>query len=400
MRKKLLCRRLLSAVLAICVLCLTPLGVCAKTVEEVRAEQEQLEEEKQELEARLEELRADEAQKEEYQQALSDQINVVKKQIDTVRSNIDELNKNIQDLTKRIEDSQKEIEGTLQLFKARLKALYTAGDISTLQILLDSSSFTDFSMRTQAIQSMSERDQRMMDLLEEYMEKTRGEREESEEKKREVSSLKKTLEEKQGELSKLYEENEEALNQVRDAQAKTEEAIAENERQGAAKIAEMEELIAQQQAAEEAARQDWIISGAEGDYPSGGGGVDGFHPIWPLPGVTYVSCYYGGYAGHRGMDIAGPYGTPVVAAESGTVIAANDYDSWGDSWGYYVLIYHNSTFTTRYAHLSGLTVTNGQYVEQGTIVGYEGDTGNVTGPHLHFEVYENGTRVDPMIYLP
>ena len=99
------------------------------------------------------------------------------------------------------------------------------------------------------------------------------------------------------------------------------------------------------------------------------------------------------------MDIAGNWGTPVVAAESGTVIAANDYDSWGMSWGYYVLIYHNDTFTTRYAHLSSLAVSEGQYVEQGTIIGYEGDTGNVTGPHLHYEVYMYGTRVDPMQFF-
>ena len=135
----------------------------------------------------------------------------------------------------------------------------------------------------------------------------------------------------------------------------------------------------------------------EFDYPTGGGGVDGFNPIWPLPGVSYVSCYYGGYAGHRGMDIAGPYGTPIVAAESGTVIEANNYDSWGDSWGYYVLIYHNGTYTTRYAHMSSMVVSTGQAVQQGQLIGYEGDTGNVTGPHLHFEVYENGSRVNPYL---
>ena len=88
-----------------------------------------------------------------------------------------------------------------------------------------------------------------------------------------------------------------------------------------------------------------------------------------------------------------------MAAESGTVIEANNYDSWGYSWGYYVLIYHNGTYTTRYAHMSSLIVSAGQYVEKGQIIGYEGATGNVTGPHLHFEVYQNGTRVDPMQFL-
>ena len=162
-------------------------------------------------------------------------------------------------------------------------------------------------------------------------------------------------------------------------------------------------LRQQQEAQQNGSSGDGGSSGTIGygefDYPTGGGGVDGFNPIWPLPGVSYVSCYYGGYAGHRGMDIAGPYGTPIVAAESGTVIEANNYDSWGDSWGYYVLIYHNGTYTTRYAHMSSMVVSTGQAVQQGQLIGYEGDTGNVTGPHLHFEVYENGSRVDPMNFL-
>ena len=67
--------------------------------------------------------------------------------------------------------------------------------------------------------------------------------------------------------------------------------------------------------------------------------------------------------------------------------------------GYYVLIYHNGTYSTRYAHLSSVAVSTGQYVTAGTVIGYEGDTGNVTGPHLHFEVYENGTRVNPAQFL-
>ena len=172
----------------------------------------------------------------------------------------------------------------------------------------------------------------------------------------------------------------------------------------------MQEAIAAQKAAEEAAKQQalqqqqqqgggTVSEGGSVSYPTTGGGVEGFNPIWPLPGVTYISAGYNGYPGHKGLDIAGPYGTPVVAAEDGQVIVANNYDSWGDSWGYYVLIYHNGTYTTRYAHLSSVAVSQGQYVTAGTVVGYEGATGNVTGPHLHFEVYQNGTRVDPMQFL-
>lgn len=393
-----------AGLLALCIFCMAPANAIARTVEEIEQEQAQLDEEKQQLEDKLQKLRDDEAQKQAYQETLQQKIDVLQTQINTARQDISDLNAHITELTLKLEKSEEKIQSTIDQFKQRLVALYKAGDVSTLQILLDSSSFSDFTMRSEMMRSMTKHDQELMNKIEEYMESTKAEREDCEASKKKVADLQKKLESQQKELDVLYQENAAAIAALQDAQATTEDAIAENEKQGAAKIAEMEELIAKQKAAEEEARRQQQASGGEwmGDnvvYPSGGGGVEGFNPIWPLPGVTYVSCYYGGYAGHRGMDIAGAWGTPVVAAESGTVIAANDYDSWGDSWGYYVLIYHNGTFTTRYAHLSSLAVVNGQQVSQGDVVGYEGATGNVTGPHLHFEVYENGSRVDPMIYL-
>lgn len=402
MKKRVLWRRIASGFLALCLLLMSPITVNARTVGEIEAEQKELEEKQASLEAKLDELKNDEAQKREYQDTLQQKIDVMQAQIDSARRDIDELNANITELTLRLDKSREEIENTYAQFKERLVALYKAGDVSTLEILLNSNSFSDFAMRTELINAMSVHDQQLMDIIAKYIEDTQSERDELEESKRAVATLKKQLEKQQEELTALYEENAEAIAALEDAEANTQQALESVEAEREANDAEMQELIRLAEEEEERRRQEALAAGSSGgsyDYPTGGGGVEGFNPIWPLPGVSYVSCYYGGYDGHRGMDIAGKYGTPVVAAESGTVIKANDYDSWGMSWGYYVLIYHNSTFTTRYAHLSGLTVYEGQYVEQGTIVGYEGATGNVTGPHLHFEVYQNGNRVDPMIYL-
>ena len=102
-----------------------------------------------------------------------------------------------------------------------------------------------------------------------------------------------------------------------------------------------------------------------------------------------------GYPGHKGLDMAADYGTPIYAAESGTVMMANSSDPWGYSWGYYVSIFHNGTYSSLYAHCSSLAVSTGDYVEKGQVIGYVGSTGNSTGNHLHFEVYQNGDRVDP-----
>ena len=110
-------------------------------------------------------------------------------------------------------------------------------------------------------------------------------------------------------------------------------------------------------------------------------------------GTSYITQYYGG--GHNGLDIGAPYGSAIIASESGQVLSASYHWSWGNN----VLIYHNGTYSTRYAHMSTIAVSDGQYVEKGQIIGYVGSTGNSTGPHLHFEVYQDGDRVDPGPYL-
>ncbi len=399
MRKQKFWRKLCALALALCVCVVTPGSAMGATIQEMEQRQEELEKENDELEEKLAQLRDDEAQKEAYQQTLQDKINLLQTQIDEARQNIDTLNASITSLTMKLEESQKKVQDTIDQFKERLVALYKAGDISTLEILLNSSSLNDFIMRSEMVEAMTLHDQTLMDKIEEYMDSTQAEREECEDSKKKVAEIKKDLENDQEELDALYQENAQAIADLKTAQSNTQKLIDDNEDELAENDRQMQELIEEQKRLEEEQKKQQEETSNAISYPVGGGGVEGFNPIWPLPGVSYVSAGYGGYAGHRGMDIAGPYGTPVVAAESGVVIRANSTDSWGDSWGYYVLIYHNETFTTRYAHLSSLTVYDGQYVEQGTVVGYEGATGNVTGPHLHFEVYQNGSRVDPMLFL-
>lgn len=405
-----ICKRVGCCLFALWLAALAPLAVSAQSLEEIQAQQEQLQAENQQLQTQLDSLREDQAQKQAYLETLQEQISLVQEQILTTRENIQDLNESIGQLTLKLEASQAEVQDTIDLFKQRLVALYTAGNVSTLEILLDSESLSDFTTRMQLVDSMTAHDQELVDKLEAYVDSTSAEREQVEAQKREVAELQKTLESKQDELDQLYEQTTADLVEIQGAEGATENQLAANEEELAANEQEMQEAIAAQKAAEEAAKQQalqqqqqqgggTVSEGGSVSYPTTGGGVEGFNPIWPLPGVTYISAGYNGYPGHKGLDIAGPYGTPVVAAEDGQVIVANNYDSWGDSWGYYVLIYHNGTYTTRYAHLSSVAVSQGQYVTAGTVVGYEGATGNVTGPHLHFEVYQNGTRVDPMQFL-
>ena len=118
---------------------------------------------------------------------------------------------------------------------------------------------------------------------------------------------------------------------------------------------------------------------------------------WPLPGHTYISCNFGdddayGNSGHRGTDIPAPEGTPILAAHSDTVLVSG----WNDSYGNQVLLDNGAGLSTRYAHMTQTAVTAGEAVTAGQVIGYVGSTGDSTGNHLHFEVMQNGVRVNPM----
>ena len=407
-------RRAAAGLLALTMALLSPGSVMARTTQEVEAEQAQLEQEHQELQAELERLREDESQKQEYQETLQAQIDVLVTQINAARNDIEVLNGSIQVLDMKLNASAEEASDTIEKFTERVEAIYRAGSVSTLEILLKSDSFSDFSLRTEMLANMSRRDKELLDKIEAYIEETREEREEREKQKAMVAELKKSLEVKQKEVDELYAENAQAIAELQEAQGATQGAIAENESRAEDLTAELQALVEEQKRKEEEERKrqeeaaaanrpnSSLGAGGQGDVtyaPGGTGGVEGFHPCWPLPGVTYISDEFGGARGHGGMDIAGPVMTEIVAAESGTVIRAWTQDEWGMGWGYHVYIYHNDTYSTLYAHMNQVAVSTGQYVTQGQVIGYEGSTGDSTGPHLHFEVWENGTRVNPRNYL-
>ena len=130
---------------------------------------------------------------------------------------------------------------------------------------------------------------------------------------------------------------------------------------------------------------------------------------WPMQaGDYYISSQYGlrdnptnpgEIKFHNGVDLAADPGKPILAAADGIVKVANSTDSWGYGWGYYIKISHAGGYETLYAHCSRIAVRPDEEVHKGQVIGYVGETGNVTGPHLHFVTYKDGVVGNPMNYF-
>ena len=417
--------RIASGVLAMALLVST--NVFATTtaeydaqISEIKEKQAQNEAEAEELNAQLESLRSETADAQAYQETLVAQIENYQESIDLARERIDELNSSISTLEDEIEKADAEYADTFEQLKVRLNALYTSGgELTTLEILLDSTSLYDFSVRSEAIQGVTRHDKQLMEEIKAYILQTQEQRDELSVQKEELAEQKKDLESKQSELQVLEEENQRLIEELQLQSAEAENLIAENEAESKDYLAQLDSLIAQrseQAAREEAERQQALEnqqnqgggSSDAGSSSSGSSGSSGSSNdssvlntgdlsfSWPLAGYGYgsITQYYGNN-GHMGLDVCIPYGTPIYAAESGQVISAEYHWSWGNN----VLIWHNGTYSTRYAHCSSLAVSAGEYVQKGQVIGYAGSTGNSTGNHLHFEVYQNGSRVDPLNFV-
>lgn len=204
-----------------------------------------------------------------------------------------------------------------------------------------------------------------------------------------IDSLKQREDELAKEEDQIRAEEEERLRK------EEEERLRREEEERLAREAEAERL---RKEAEAAAKGIITVAGVELTHETS---IDSL--IWPLPGDPNIYSYFGyrvaPIAGastyHKGVDIGGAYGAPIVASAAGTVSIVS-YDS---SSGNYVVIDHGNGVQTKYLHCSKVITTAGAYVMQGQVIAYVGSTGVSTGPHLHFSLVVNGTFIDPLKYI-
>ena len=330
-------------------------------------------------------------------QALKTQINHLNAQIDEVNAQMQQETARLQQLAAQVAAIQADLaakERVLQqhidAFSAQMRLMYKSGQVSPLELVLSAANFNDLLNRIFFFNDIMRDDQRQVDEL-------RKER-------AVIEDLKTQVEAKQAQQAQVV-----ASIKAQQAQLVANRAqIAGLQQQVAALEAQLHQELADMQAQRAALRQQ-LLQLVQQARAAGATGIF----AWPMSGVitqgfgctTLIfepydpSCATEHF--HSGIDIANTWGTPVAASDGGIVHNLNMFCGGAlCGYGNYVVIVHGSGYDTLYGHLSSFGVADGSPVYQGEVIGYEGSTGNSTGPHLHFEIDLNGSPVNPLNYLP
>lgn len=359
----------------------------------LQQKQKQLEQQQKQLQSQLSSNKSDQNKITQAVNGYYKIMQVDKQKIDLLNNKINDCNAKIANLDNDIAATQKRIEQNTELYKQRVCALYEAGNVSRLQVLLSSKSVTDFLARFDIIKMISQHDNDLISQLKSDKQKVESDKKAVVAQRDSLTVTQTQLKSEQNYYNSLSSQQNALLNQLKDKQSVIEsqkEAVDAAEAADHDKIAQLERQIAQEQAS----------SGGSAPVYSGGGWM------WPIQGIpTRISSSFGDISSirsgpHTGIDIAGGKGVvildqPIHAATGGIVI----YSDYQGSYGNHVIINDGGGICTLYGHMSVNKSHVGQVVKKGDIIGLVGSTGNSTGPHLHFEVDVNGTPVNPFKYV-
>lgn len=382
--------RLLTALLCVAALTaaeLSPaLAVTWDDINKLKGESSELASQKKELQSKLDQLAADKSQAMARKANLDQQIATTSAQITNVEAQIAQYAALITQTEEELADAEAREEAQYELFCQRVRAMEKRGTVSYWSVLFKADSFTDLLSRLDIINEIMDSDQKVIDDLQALQVEIAEKKDALETSKAEEEAAKAELVSRKKELSDQRAAANKVIQELAENENATEAALDDMEAEAEAIQAEITRLTRQWE-------QEQAAKG--GSTQSNPGGY-----IWPVDS-RYITSTVGGRASpggigstnHKGTDIGRVgYTSSVYAAKAGTVIVAQ----YSSSYGNYVVVAHGSGNTTLYAHMSSIKVSVGQTVAQGAVLGITGSTGNSTGPHLHFEITENGVRINPL----
>lgn len=402
-----------------------PTRVQAKSLDDLKKDYNELEKEIEANQKKLENIQNQQASNAEKMKLLSSQAEAISSQLDVLNSQLSVLNADIADydreisaLDKKIADAQSKIDkidadisATQEKISERLRATYMAGSSSWIEILLESDGISSLLLRIQLLASVTENDNKLISKLEKQIEELNAAKAELDkdkkaleekrsllvEKKSELDSKNKTLSSKQSAYNANYRQISALMTSLDKSSAEYQQELQRQYRKRAAFERQIDQLVS------------GGSQGGDNDYNDNG------EMLWPVPYKnSYISAGYGyydpegdgTYTMHPAIDIVVrengvnvSYGKNIIAAQSGKVLVRG----YSDVGGNYITIDHGDGYRTYYGHCSKIIASAGQYVEKGEVIAYIGNTGYVTGPHVHFQVMQvkNGVvnRLNPLNFV-
>ena len=325
---------------------------------------EQLEKEAEALQEKIDNAQTEKAKQEAIKDKTTQEISIIRDQIAVLEEKI--------------------IAENYELFKSRMRAMYMSENTSVISLVLGADSFGDFLSSSEYLKRVAEHDQDLLDELEQTLANVEDAKAAVEADREELSGTKTEVEQKKQQLDAKLNAT---ISEIQNISQMEQEFLADLE----AKQQEMKE-------AQEEIDRIYASMESSGEYVGGGF-------MYPVPGYTYISSYYGwrfnGTDFHTGVDFTGSNvnGKSVVASNSGTVSFTKSTYTPGVGYGKYIIVDHGGGYSTLYGHLSSINVSVGDYVSKGENIGNVGSTGWSTGPHLHFEIRIDGQHTNPLPYL-
>ena len=372
--------RFLSGVL---VLVFAVLAAAPVLADELVEKQQQLNSVQQQIEAQ--QRKAELARRKE--QTIAEQLRAIQQELDTAEDEYETVNDQLENTEQHIKANvelsnrlTKKLEVQTKTLHRRIRDIYKNGQVNYLDVLLGAKDFNDFVGRMDILKKILAYDNALIQGTKADRETLRKAKEQLEADRAKIVELRKLAAAKREQVAERRQERRGVLNAAtyeRETAERAYRELIETSRQ-------IEQMIKRIQSGEK------NIGGSTGTM------------TWPAEGeITSpfgwrVHPIFGTQRLHTGIDIGADYGDAIRAADGGVVIHAD----WMGGYGNAVIIDHGNGISTLYAHNSQLLVDEGQTVAKGQTVARCGSTGYSTGPHLHFEVRQNGSPVNPLNYLP
>ena len=415
--------KILSLLLSLCLLFTTfgSTALATESTSKLNEKKEKIQAQIDEAQEKVDELNKKKDKTQNYVRELDrkvklkqDKINVLEAEADALQEDIDKVQASIEKTEAEIERTQKEIDRlqaefdkTYEEYCQRLRAMYVSGSVNNIEVIFTSTDISSILTRSEMIKSVAKKDNNTLDSLMNKMseiEKQKARLEKARVKlnkqKEKLNTDKAALESNIATVAEEKASLNSEINTLNNAISELSKTTDEYQESIDADQARLAKVEAEIQAA--IARTSQSSSGSSvGTGQINGSTGDGSHSGqlgYPTDGRT-ISAGFPNYSSgryHGGIDFPVPTGSNVYAAAGGTVILVK---ALYYSYGHYIIIDHGNGLSTLYAHNSQLLVSIGDHVKKGQVIAKSGSTGNSTGPHSHFEVRINGTRVNPLNYL-